>query len=309
MSEIRFTSEGGIVQEPRKPKVDKYATLRAAGKLAGTMAAARRLAAKRLLARPASPPAPGKYADMAAAGRTSRSIATVVPLGSFSELADAKASNPRLREWSLGEEAGLLLGSPWRFREIGSNSNWNKRSTFQRGIIVQSYATCTDFRAAVLHLAGEAHTIRAPRGWRWDIDANGLRLRSCSDSRIDYHPTASELTGDVAELPRLAKAGAAARKAANRAARADARAVKRAEEIGVMVCLADSIRAGNCRAGSESFARNHGLDVAKHYTTAELLAVANGQTRLVALACTAALRRAIKELDRGYSELSEHRVS
>jgi hypothetical protein len=128
------------------------------------------------------------------------------------------------------------------------------------------------------------------------------------------------LIGDIAELPRLARAGYATRQANARAAKAkakayaaaraaDAAAVKRAEEIGVMVCLADSVRAGNCRAGSENFARNHGLDPSKHYTPAEVLAVANGQTRFVALACTAALRRTIRELDRGYSDLAEHRVS
>jgi len=324
---IIFTSEGGFRRDPnttdqpaddqalaglRPERRNKYQILRAAGLLTGTVKGCLALRKQRNAANPPAGIVYGKYAGMAAIGRAKRSVKTAVPLGSrtgvLGVLDRVKAANPRLREWSLGQTAAIL-DTPWRFREIGSNSNWSKRSTFQRGIWVQSYATCTDFRVAVFHLDGAVHTITAPRGWRWDIDANGLRLRSCSDARIDYHPTASELIGDVAELPRLARAGWATRQAAKRAAKTDAAAVKRAEAIGVMVCLADSIRAGNCRAGSENFARNHGLDPAKHYTPAEVLAIANGQTRFVALACTAALRRTIRELDRGYSDLAEHRIN
>lgn len=271
-----------------------------------TAAAAKALHDSRQAPAAGAAPRANRIGRLAAAGRAKRSTPTIVPLGDYDALTRVQEANRRLREWSLGQQAAVLE-SAWKFVERGSNSDWNKRSTFQRGIKVQSYATCT-LDTVTLRLDGEVHTIRAPRGWRWDVDANGLRLRSCSDKRIDYHPTASDLLGAPQELARKARENWATRQAARRAAKADAAAVKRAEAVGVTVCLADSIRAGNCRAGSESWARNHGLDPARHYTPAELLALANGQTRQVALACTAALRRAIRELDTGVCVLAEHQV-
>lgn len=274
-------------------------------------------------ARQANKPLPtatsNRFGKMAAAERSRRACRTAVPLGTVDVLSRVQDANRKLREWSLGQRAGVI-DSPWEFRERGDNRNWSKKSTFQRGIVVQSYATCEDFRMCVFVLDGTTRTIHAPRGWRWDIDANGLRLRSCSDARVDYHPTASELIGDISELPRLARANWATRQANAKAAKAKAKAeaeakaadeaaIRRAEEVGVYVCLADSIRAGNCRAGSETFARNHGLDPARHYKPAEVLAIANGQTRAVALACTAALRRTIREIAAGESQLADHRVS
>jgi hypothetical protein len=289
----------------------KYQELKRAGKFSGTIKAA-------LIKRDSreahySPDQDdgkvfhGRIAGLAFCRRACRSVPVTVPLGKAgkSVLARFQAANPRLREWSLGTEA---TGEASHMKSVGDNSDWRKKSTFRRGVAVQSVATCTDFRVAVFIFDGATHNIVAPRGWRWDRDTNGLRLRSCSDKTVDYHPTASELLGDVKEIAREARKNAATRKAAAKAVKADAAAVKRAEEFGVYVCLADSIRAGNCRAGSEAFGRSHGFDASKHYAPVELLASANGQTRFVALACTAALRRTIREINQGYSVIAEHQV-
>ena len=55
--------------------------------------------------------------------------------------------------------------------------------------------------------------------------------------------------------------------------------------------LADSLAAGNCQAGSEQFARRHGLNPTRWYKPNELLAVANGDAQRVRLAVLAAVRR------------------
>ncbi len=140
------------------------------------------------------------------------------------------------------------------------------------------------------------------------LTPRGLIFRSTSDRKLAYHPTASEILEGVDELKDLARSARAKRIELAKQAKADAKAVKKAEEVGVMVCLADSLRAGNCRAGSENWARNHGFDTRRHYTPAELLAMANGDTRRVALVCLAATRRTIAELSRGFSVVADHRT-
>jgi hypothetical protein len=75
---------------------------------------------------------------------------------------------------------------------------------------------------------------------------------------------------------------------------------------GVYVCLCDSIRAGNCSAGSRAFARLHGIGERQHVHAPELLTMANGDIGRVRLAVTRAKARQRQELESGYSELCDH---
>jgi Arc/MetJ-type ribon-helix-helix transcriptional regulator len=84
--------------------------------------------------------------------------------------------------------------------------------------------------------------------------------------------------------------------------------IRRAEKEGCLVCLADSLKAGNCRGGSESWARRHGIDPMAHTLPSVLLAKANGEYRRVSLVVTVALRRHEREMRQGYADLSEHYV-
>ncbi len=74
------------------------------------------------------------------------------------------------------------------------------------------------------------------------------------------------------------------------------------------VCFADSLRAGNCRQGTETFAVKHHLDSRRHYTSRELLPICNGDARFVRAAILAALRRERAEEQRGFALLSEHQA-
>jgi hypothetical protein len=78
----------------------------------------------------------------------------------------------------------------------------------------------------------------------------------------------------------------------------------------VSMCLADSVRAGNCPVGSRRFAQAHGLDAARHYCLGDVLGVATPDERRGALlAAFAAVRRHEGEMRRGYSLLAEHQPS
>ena len=291
----------------KKELREKYQALQHAGKLSGTIARAMRLRAER----EANPPRPeaeaGRIAAKAALGRARRGRRVAVPLGSRSFASDYRAQFPRLREWSLGEIA-TTSSETFATKEIGSNSDWNKRSTFQRGVLVQSYATCRDFREAVLVIAGKEHRIKAPRGYRWDVDKNGLLLRAKSDRRADYHPTATELLGPVAAIVATLKENFATRKAARAKEAQRLAAIRRAETEGATVCLRDSVRAGNCLAGSLTWAQRHGLDPSRHYRPSEVLSLANGDAHRVALVVTLALKRHREEMERGFAVLADHQV-
>jgi hypothetical protein len=145
-------------------------------------------------------------------------------------------------------------------------------------------------------------TVTLPEGFRWDVDQYGIRVlhRNGVD---DYHPDAGELlNNDYTVCERLERN--AERRMLTRAMEVSAKAASE----GVFVCLADSVRAGNCRAGSVAFAERHGIDPSKHYHAPELLDMANGEAGRVRLAITAAILRHRKEIERGYALLEEHKA-
>jgi len=278
-----------------------YSSLRSQGKLSGSVKSA--VAKWEQRAERAKQPGPK-------AGRFARRMAryrqpVIVPLGDVvarRELIYVKSKNPRLREWSLGAVAGESYG----WRETGDNSNWHKRSTFQRGLVVDSVAQRLSAREATLKLAGERHDFRLPRGYRWKVDRLGLLI---ADSRgNDFHPTASDLLQGISHCIQQLKGNAAQRKAEQRKAKQELRILKVAEREGARVCLRDSLCAGNCYAGSESWARQHKLDPHAHVKPSQLLAIANGDTARVAIVVAQSIRRHRTEMSQGYCEVARHRV-
>lgn len=162
--------------------------------------------------------------------------------------------------------------------------------------------------------------LKAPRGYRWDRDKNGLRIVSMSDQRRDYHPNSDDLRSydaralakKAAELHAVRKAQAAKAREEYRLAKLSAdeqtKLIAKAEREGATVCLKDSIKAGNCRAGSEQFAQRHNLDPTKHYRPSQLLRIANGDAHRVKLVVAVALRRHRHEMAVGYALLEDHRA-
>lgn len=258
---------------------------------------------------------PGRITEMDNARRARLAAGAIVPLGDMATemLGRVQAIETRLRNWSLGARAGRIAakyGPPAQYsiESRGSNSDWSKASTFRRGAVVHSVAG-GDRRVMVYRLWGRDYTIIAPRGYRWAIDAEGLCLRGAAG---EYHPTAPELIAAASDRCRELVAALKDRAATRRQHRAKAKQqqamIRRAEREGATVCLADSVRAGNCRAGSETWSRNHGLDPTQHVTPSRLLALANGDTARVAIVVASALRRHMAEMDRGYTLLAEHRI-
>lgn len=287
--------------ENRTQAREHYSRLRSQGKLHGTVANAVRKWEKRRAVAAQPGPKKGRFAEkMALLQRT-----CLVPLGhrvAQEQLAEAQAMNPRLRNWSLGARAGEQYGTI----EQGSNSDWRKKSTFRRGIVVRSIGQRLTAKVAKLDLNGKEYRFVLPRGYRWKRDSLGLLIADRKGN--DFHPTASDLMEGIKHCIVQLKENAARRKAENAKTRRELRMVRRAEREGARVCMADSLRAGNCYAGSQAWAINHKIDPQEHIKPSRLLEIANGDTSRIAIVIGQAIRRHRSEMIQGFCELARHRA-
>ena len=145
--------------------------------------------------------------------------------------------------------------------------------------------------------------VTLPGGFHWSKDNDGLKAVKTDSPADDYHPSVTDLL--------LENAGEVMSKAilANRDRRVKLKAmeiVERAKVSGVFICFKDSVRAGNCEAGTRAFAERHGLSVTRHYSASEVLDMANGQADRVRLAVTAARIRHERELKAGVCMIEDH---
>lgn len=131
------------------------------------------------------------------------------------------------------------------------------------------------------------------RGYRWDTDQNGIRLVRIARPTDDYHPYTNDIEGGMAVIVGRLRSNAKVRKETRIAARFERMKVKelarKAKAMGARVCFSDSIAAGNCASGTESFCARHNLDKAKSYTPEKLLAIGNGDAQRVRLAIHVAM--------------------
>ncbi|MCK9172019.1 MAG: hypothetical protein RBR03_09025 [Desulfuromonas thiophila] len=245
-----------------------------------------------------------------------------VPLGT--KTADqlrekAHAANTRLKNWDRPEETTRPKCDQV---ETIDHGRYSSRCTFKHLTYRPTVTSCAVISAGGklrYEYANESPAwLAPPRGYHWDRDQNGVRLVSLSDSRKDYHPDSDDLRSyDARSLARKITALFKQRREQARinaenlrleklSASEQTRLIAKAEREGCVVCLRDSIKAGNCRAGSVAFAQRHNLDPAKHYRPSKLLRIANGDAQRVKLVVAVALRRHRHEMAAGYCLLEDH---
>lgn len=235
-----------------------------------------------------------------------------VPLGSHPDIYRRLGAALDMR----GKDAQMLatFGSS-RIVSSPGQTTWRngravayKRAT--RDNYLRSFAVIRNAQTLGFALLGREYAILLPDSYRWDVDSNGLRIVRVDSPRDDYHPFAHELHS--AATVAHSCAGLISALEHNRARRLEIAVRTTAEAAqaqGVYVCLADSLRAGNCRAGTEAFAARHNLDLRRHYSAPELLTQANGDASRVRLAISAARLRHERESAQGFALLADHRVA
>lgn len=147
----------------------------------------------------------------------------------------------------------------------------------------------------------KSRIVQAPRGWKWSINSQGIYIVDRSGKK-DYHPTIYCILQGVKYLTQQARYNHKKRVESTRQAREEKRLPQKLAALGVYCCLADGIASGSCRAGIESWARQHGLDVARHYSPQTILKFADNedQKRRARAAMYCSLKRHEKELVQGY---------
>jgi len=247
-------------------------------------------------------------------------LTSLVPLGASCPHEDrGMAEHPRRKNWRSSLSGRGMCPVDAITINCGRYSSRCTYTKYEYQVIVRS---CARVRPGFLlyWLADEPmRRIKAPHGYRWDEDATGVRLVSIARPADDYHvdshdlsecsprQLAAKLRENALIRRREARERAARERAAKLSAKQEARILRTAEREGATVCVRDSVNIGNCEAGTRSWAKNHGLDASRHYRPSEVLALANGDGRRVALVVSAALRRHRVEMDRGFALLADHR--
>lgn len=193
------------------------------------------------------------------------------------------------REWQYHEDGSTKWkgGRPTKYTRA---TNVSHVRAF--GLVVAPSILLVDFHGQ----RRECHLIGLDQSYHWDVDALGIRLVGPEG---DFHPGMMDVWRDDAGAHCLAQLRANAR------IRAEEESAKRAELATyreVWVSRQDSLRAGNCQTGTDTFARQHKLTVRRYHRATGLLLIAPEDPR-VRRAIDQAVKRQAEAMERGYSEL------
>jgi hypothetical protein len=196
-------------------------------------------------------------------------------------------------EYTAGETE-WKNGSPKNYTRARNDTYVRAYACIARGALV-GVVHNTEFR------------LRAPTGYAWAHDDNGFALAAKFDG-ADCHITAADVIAarddDCAALCRRIESARATRLLAQQAAESDAAAMEALAAGKFWVCRRDSLRAGNCPAGTDSWIARHDLDGRRHYPARAIRSLADDAR--VRLALMIAAKRAAAEAAAGVCILAEH---
>jgi hypothetical protein len=208
-----------------------------------------------------------------------------------------------------GKEATIeaTKGASW-LRHVNPETTWKngKPVNYVRAIrenYVRSFALIRNTQTIDVALHQQEYSVTLPLGYEWGEDNNGLRAFVCASPTDDFHPSAYDLRCGETHIVKSINELRTKRDALR------AEAAKEIELAGeAMVCLADSIRAGNCMQGTLKWINRAQLNKNRHYAVSEIVeaGVRTGDMHRVRLALATAALRHRREMERGYSILAEH---
>lgn len=165
-----------------------------------------------------------------------------------------------------------------------------------------------------------SRVIKSPKGFHFAIDQLGIKIQSNSIKSMEYHFTALDLlpyaikkndykSGQL--MVAIAKNNYQLRKKTDLKSDIFSDDVSKvnkvlnyAHKLGVKISIVDSIKAGNCLAGTESWMQKNKLEH-KHYPVFIISSRMNNDRR-VKIAILQAIERTKIESARGYSMLNDH---
>lgn len=137
-------------------------------------------------------------------------------------------------------------------------------------------------------------------GYIFEIDNLGIKVIDVS-TRADYHPTANQLIADpaCASIINCLRANYLTRQ------KAKSEISMEGKLSDLYICVKDSLRAGNCLAGTLSFAGQNNIDPRKHYRADEIMDRYGDNPRVV-MCVKSAAKLYREEMAAGFSLLEKH---
>jgi hypothetical protein len=287
--------------KPECRKRDDYSRLLNAGKLHGTITRAVRLRSKRNALAIATP-------------QQDRLTRIELPgwlAGRVSRL--ARDEYPRRQNWNnpIPHNDHQRKGVCVLTQDEGRYSSRCTYTHYTYTPTVRCCGACSPGRLLWLCHAG-SKILKAPKGWRFGRDDLGLYVVRNGEPRSEYryHFVGDDLENTTTlraagiEHEQRQKRAAQEQKARERSAKQLEKLREKALRVGVYVRAADSIRAGNCGAGTRQWAEDHSLAVNRAYPVEAIARFAvNGHKQQVERAIEAAIDRSVIDLQRGYCDV------
>lgn len=210
---------------------------------------------------------------------TKKILKIIIPLQTPHEFSDRK-NNYRYRKWTSHPGAGLYSG----VYEKSAGSGWDK-VIIQRWIQVESYATIHASGRCAMYYFDSTHKLyKAPRGWIFDNDCNGLKIVNKSRRNIEYHLHNRDFS-DLKNACRLAHELSKKRLEKERESKREEKEFfKWMRNHRTIVTLTDSLACGNCFAGTMNFIQRFKLKTC----------VSSEKLESIALKASDSLKRRIK---------------
>ena len=275
----------------------KYSRLREAGRLSGTIKNALAKRRQRIDQQAAIPPAQRLFP---------------VPLGirDAREIEDiARRRQPRLQNWGTSQPHCDMRQKHVAVREV-DHGNYSSRCRYTRMSYHASVRCCgrVTSRRLLWYYGSDCTVFLAPRGWFFGRDDSGLFIARNGDHRVGhrYHFDSDDLHAGIRALTAAARnhrhrQQQAAKELALKKRLQDPKLVRQALRLGVWVTFADSLRSGNCGAGTQRFCADFGLDPRRAYPVDVVQRISAGQRNFqVQRAIDAAVQRSVEDLMRGY---------
>lgn len=285
--------------------MNKYQKLRLQGKLFGTIKRAVALREKRDSLKSK------KVMDLA--GRFNR-IVELIPLGCYRSNSVDKIheAHPRKQNWTSPKasfKTGLIIN------DLGKYSNRCKYTHYTYTPGIESFGRILNEKL-FYHLDSKRYILKAPKGWKWSTDSNGIKLLKTKNSQIEYHPTAFELVerNNLRNICNKAKELYQQRKQAEKKLRLQRlteeknkkefdKRIKTAIKSDCYVLLNDSLKSGNCLAGTQNWLTSHKLGVLNYVRLKDIISyIDESRVKLVILY---AIKRHNESLKVGYSKLKD----
>ena len=230
------------------------------------------------------------FSNLASNG--TRTIGThTIPLGLFGSHNMIKGcQNNRIKNWA-GTEA-TWLESHIETKDEGRYSSSCPYTRYSYTRRVESWGHVISPRYLYVRIQHNdgfmKQIIKAPRGYYWSHDSNGIFLDKNNSKNHDYHPTADDflcfqkgyMAGAKHIINKLNKnyetrkenlRKAEVQKEINKIKNLNIKdKIEYAKKIGCFLSIVDSIKSGNCLAGTINWIERHQLEKIKHYCPSDL---------------------------------------